>query len=114
MKKVLLCTINYNQANGALDNLSEAEFPEHAISVLMQDAARAHNLADDAGPLKGITAEHLEEKLKQGHLTDDAVNALQKKLQQGAVLIALRTDSESLDAAKEILTNAGAEGIQIV
>ena len=87
-KKIVLGILpDSASAETALNNLSEADFDEKDISVVMQNEATARNLADDTGPLKGITAENIKKKLNSFGISDSQYTAYQSSLQQGKVLI---------------------------
>ena len=111
-KKFVMGILPYQSANTALDNLAEAEFTN--ISVIMNDLSKARQLADDTGPLQGLYGDHVVEALKKYLIPENKIVAVKAALEKGSVLVAFSAIAESVDAAKEMLQNAGATHIQSI
>ncbi len=110
--KFVMSILPYQSANTALNNLAEADFEN--ISVIMNETDKARSLADDSGPLRGVDANHLPPALKKYGISDNTVASVQDALQKGSVLIAFVTIPASVDAANEMLRDAGATQTEII
>lgn len=111
-KKFVMGILPYQSANAALDNLAEAEFTD--VSVIMSDAAKARQLAKDIGPLRNIYGDNIAKALNKYGVSRDTIAVVQSALQKGFVLVAFSIIPGSVDAAKEMLQNAGANQIEII
>lgn len=86
-----------------LNNLEEADFDSHNISVIMQDEKNARAIAEDTGPLKGVTGETLAEKLHALGVTDIDSKIYQQQINNNRALIALAIPRTFIVAAKQMI-----------
>lgn len=105
MKKNIVIGIlpDSNTVQTALDNLAEADFDENDISIVMKDKKKASTIAKDAGPLEGSSIENIDRKLKDLGMSVNEISAYYEALEKGKVLIAIRTENDTIGAAEEML-----------
>lgn len=99
-------------AESAVDNLTEQDFSERNISVVMRNEPDARAVAGDAGPLKGVTASDLSARLTGLGLTQ--VDTYTTAVDQGQALIAVAAHGEDADAVKATLASYAARNVQEV
>ncbi len=98
-----------DQASSLLDNLSEADFDE--VSVIMKDEQVRNTIAEDAGPLKGITINSVANFLAKYDAKKPEIKNLTQALENGQILIAVQTDINSQESAKQMLQTYTAQNI---
>ncbi|MGE5444168.1 MAG: hypothetical protein ACM3SR_06125 [Ignavibacteriales bacterium] len=90
-------------AEGALNNLAEADFKPSHISVVMADKEQANAISDTSGILTGTPVEDLADALVKLGLKKDALR-YQDMVKKGGVFMAVSTESkDEEEAVKEIL-----------
>jgi hypothetical protein len=92
-----------DDAEGALNNLAEADFKTSNISVLMATKEQAQAISDTSGSLTGTSVENLADALVKLGLKKDALK-YQDMVKKGGVFIAVAAQGEDEEeAVKEIL-----------
>jgi uncharacterized membrane protein len=90
-------------AEGALNNLAEADFKPSNISLIMATKEQAQVISDTSGILTGTPVEELADALVKAGLKKDALK-YQDMIKKGGVFIAVATQGrDQEEAVKEIL-----------
>lgn len=114
-KKIVLGILqDSSSAETALDNLSEADFNEKGISIVMDDEKKSRTIADNSGPLKGVNAKNIKGKLMSMGVSENQSTVYQSSLQQGKVVIAIEADEDSVNVAEEMLKDYNTQQIVVV
>jgi hypothetical protein len=95
-----------------LNNLAEAEFDLHTVSVVMRDARQRAAIAEEAGPLKGMAVDGLAEHLTQAGLSSQQAAAYAAAVQQGKVFVAIAVPESLAATVREMLNDHAAQLIQ--
>ncbi len=98
----------------ALSNLDEAGYEPATISVVSNDSARTHALADDAGPLSGVASSQLAARLVALGLPAEDSDVYGGRVNAGSVLLAVAAPDGSEQAAMEILGDQKAELVRVL
>ena len=99
-------------AESAVDNLTEQDFSERNISVIMRNESDARAIAGDRGPLQGVTASDLPARLNSLGLTQ--VDDYTAAVDEGQALIAVIAHGDDADAVKATLASYSARNVQEV
>lgn len=99
-------------AESAVDNLTEQDFSERSISVVMQNEEDGQAIAGDAGPLKGVTASNLIQYLT--HLGATDLEPYSQGLAAGGALIAVAARGSDSNAVRATLEGYAAQRLQEV
>jgi len=92
-----------DDAEGALNNLLEADFNSSNISVVMSNKEQAKAISDSSGVLTGTPVEGLAEALVKLGLKKDALK-YQDMVKKGGVLVVVSAEGkDEEEAVKEIL-----------
>lgn len=100
-------------ASLCLTNLAEADFADSDISIVTQNPRDAIQIGNVGGPLAGVNAETLANRLSGYGVPSVVAEAYPKGVAEGKVFIAIRT-SDAADAAAEMLGDSRAEAVQIL
>lgn len=103
-----------DDAEGALDNLDEADFGGDSVSVVAADPHVAVALSDAPGPLGRIGPPELLARLLDLGLAPAQHQAYTDGLQAGAICLVLFAPPGSEQSAAEILTDQKASHVQIL
>ncbi len=95
-----------------LNNLAEAEFDLHTVSVVMREAKQRAAIAEDTGPLKGLAADRLAEHLTRAGLAAPQAAEYAAAVQHGQILIAIDVPESLTAVAREMLRDHNAKHIQ--
>ncbi len=95
-----------------LNNLAEAEFDLHHVSVVMRDAKQRAAITAEAGPLQETGVDELTQHLIQvGFSTHDA-DSYAAAVRHGKVLVAIDVPETLAATAREMLNDHAAQLIQ--
>ena len=97
-----------------LNNLAEAEFDLHHVSVVMRDAKQRAAITEEAGPLQGTGVDGLTQHLTQVGFSPHAADAYAAAVRDGKVLVAIDVPEPLAAAAREMLNDHDAQLIQRV
>ncbi len=95
-----------------LNNLSEAEFDLHTVSVVMRETQQRAVIAQDAGPLKGVVADRLAEHLMRAGLAEQQAQAYATAVQHSQVFVAIDVPESLEVVAREMLGDHAAQLIR--
>jgi hypothetical protein len=109
VKMILAILPDASTAEQLLNNLSEADFDLHDVSVLLQDTALRNKIATDAGPLKGVLPMQAPASLKAAGASQEAVQRCQEAIQNGKVVVAMKVDPKYEPAAREMFEDISAQ-----
>lgn len=101
-----------SDAEIALNNLDEAEFPARSISLLASDPARAAVLTLVKGPWSGVAPAALATRLQRAGMAREDCQAFIARIDGGAAGIAVRVSRDTAAVAAEILTDQKADAVQ--
>jgi len=85
-----------------LNNLQEADFDLASVSVILRDQQLRNQIAQDAGPLKGVVPSGLVKKLIALGLSKPDAQAYADGVTKGQALVAMTSPQESQAAAIEM------------
>jgi hypothetical protein len=85
------------QAEEAINSLTEQGFSERHISLVMRDEQTARAIIDDYGPLRGTDEATLQQRLSQLNVDSNHVSAFLEGIAQGKALLAV--DATAADSA---------------
>lgn len=102
---------NASSAEAAVNDFVEAGVSERRISLIMKDTATAEAIAGQSGPLRGISASALPDKLTGLGVSQSDAQALSAGVQSGQALIALPVDGGSQSDAIQVLQSANGQHI---
>ncbi len=88
-----------------LNNLSEADFSLSDVSVVLKNQKLRDQIADDAGPLKGVTFANLTASLVQHGLSKQDAQQYANAVAHGQALVAMNVAPESQQAAVEMFND---------
>jgi hypothetical protein len=111
--RMVMGIIPFSSIETAINNLTEADFDESTISLVLKDAKLARQIIDDQGPLKGATLSNLQKKLSE-YETGNKTQAYITSIQKGNALIAISVPEEAVDAAEEMLSDYDAELVIVI
>jgi hypothetical protein len=100
---------NTSSTETLLNNLSEADFDLGDVSVVLRDLKLREAIAQDAGPLKGVTPATLGGRLLQAGLSEAGVKPYCDAVAEGKVLVAIQPPPGAEKAAAEMLQDASAQ-----
>ncbi len=103
-----------SDAEIALNNLDEAEYPPDSISVLTDDPRRTHLLTDVRGPLSGVALDQLPTRLRALGASPAEAEGYRAAIAAGAVFVAVAAPAGSEDSAAEILTDQQAARVRVL
>ncbi len=103
-----------SDAEGALDNLDEADFGAESVSVVAADPHAAATLSDAPGPLGRIGPPELLAHLLQLGLGSAQFQVYADALKQGAICLVLFAPPGSEQSAAEIMTDQKASHVQVL
>jgi hypothetical protein len=103
-----------DDAEGALDNLDEADFGSDSVSVVAADPHAAAALSDAPGPLGRIGPEELLAHLAHLGLAPAQYQTYADALAKGAVCLVVFAPTGSEQSAAEILADQKASHVQIL
>jgi SAM-dependent methyltransferase len=98
-----------SKAESLLNNLSEADFNIHDVSVIMQDVATRDKIHKDAGPLKGVKPAQLSGGLTKAGVSPDATQRSVDAVKSDKVLVAMQVDAKYEQAARQMFSDMSAE-----
>ncbi len=97
-----------------LNNLSEADFNLHDVSLIMRDQKLRDKIIKASGPLKGVNYSQVYTRLVKAGLSGEDARVYQDALAKGKVLVAMNISPDVIDAAKEMFSDHSAEFIKEV
>lgn len=95
-----------------LNNLAEAEFNLADVSVVMRDVKQRTAIADDAGPLKGISWRELVNRLAEAGLGRAEAQQYAKAVEHGKVVVAIVATKKTEPIVREMLQDHAAQLIR--
>ncbi|MGI8419212.1 MAG: hypothetical protein ACR2LN_01055 [Candidatus Levyibacteriota bacterium] len=104
-QKIVLGVIASSSAETAINNLTEADFDEKNISLVMKDEQSARKIIDAYGPLKDTSVSTLPQALQRLGMQKAQSDHIIQAVVAGKALIAIQTPQEAVDAAKEMLND---------
>ncbi len=102
-----------SEAALCLDNLAEADFDSHDISLVMKTRQDVDKIARVSGALTGLAPDELAARLVGFGLPAERAETYKAGVLNGEVFIAI-TPPSGEDSAAEMLKDANAEAIQIL
>jgi hypothetical protein len=103
MQAVLLGVIDATSIETAINNITEVDVPESAISLVMKDMNQARQIIGTEGPLQEVSLVNLVAKLQSLGVTQSASKNYQQLIKQGKALLAVTGDQQTLDVVKDVL-----------
>jgi len=95
-----------------LNNLAEAEFDLHDVSVIGRDVTSHAAGGDEGGPLKATTVAGLADRLAQAGLVLSDAQLYVEAVQRGAVFVAIVAPKSAEAAAREMFQDHEAKSIR--
>jgi hypothetical protein len=110
---ILAILTDPSQAEGLLNNLSEADFDLNDISVIMKDIDLRNKIAGDVGPMQGVQAAQLPSALRKAGALQEHVQRCTDAVAHGKAVIAMKVDPKYEAAARQMFQDVLAEIIKV-
>lgn len=104
-KNIVLGIIPVADAETAINNLSEADYDEKDISLVMRDVKTARLIIDDYGPLNNTNPSNIGAKLTELGVSKDSQKSYSEALENGKALLAISCTKENVNTTKSMLAD---------